>query len=690
MRIALFIVFFTSITFLSFSQSDVQLCGTDEYSYELYRTHPHLQQLMKQKREELKQHTAEYTQHIQTGSRSADSVLIIPVVFHVIHNYGNENISDAQLLNGLQVMNRNFSNQHPDTGNITPAYKPLAANCEIEFRLAQKDPNGNCTNGINRIASPLTVGGYHNVKDLIHWDPSKYLNIYIVRQIPNLAGHCLMPDQAAAKPEWDGIVISHQYVGNIGTSNELRSVVLAHEAGHYLNLFHIWGGNNVPDYFYLQVGQQSNCGVGDEVDDTPPTIGWSSCQPSNASCGNTVDNYQNAMDYSYCNFMFTEGQKQRMRAALRSPVANRNNLVSQANLYATGVLNPDTFCIAQAAASKIYTCIGDSISFFDKSLFEADSWEWNFGDGEFSFEQNPKHVYEYSGGTYNVILKASKNGVQLQSEPLQITVADDVTKDHFFQDFETINNFNQSGFFITKENENVPLEVVSSTGFGSAKSGGFLFADTFHFSGKTTLLSPTIDLTNTPGAQLNFNYYFSQKKLNINDVLEVFYSTDCGKTWASRLRRTGNTLRTIATAVEDEQSVSTDTAEWNAISLVIPENYRTEKFQFKIEFTNYYGNNLLFDNININPELYVPEATSIKETTDKQFSVFPNPATNTLHYRNAPEDATLKIIDMLGKEISGTTAGKNGTLDIAKLPSGIYCLTIFGNSKVATKTFSKL
>lgn len=681
MRNIFFCLFFLSFSIVIAQQH--QLCGTDEMSFELYQSHPHLQKLMTEKRHELRAQTANYVQSLGSA-RGKDSLLIVPVVFHVIHNYGNENISDAQILSGLQVLNRNFANKHPDTALIEPTYKSLAADCEIEFRLATKDPNGKCTNGINRIASPLTAIGDHSVKSLVHWDPSKYLNIYVVKQIANLAGHCLMPDQAAAKPEWDGIVIAHQYLGNIGTSNELRSVVLPHEAGHFLNLFHVWGGNNVPGYYYLPVGQQSNCGVGDDVADTPPTIGWSTCTSANASCGNPVDNYQNAMDYSYCNFMFTEGQKQRMRACLRSSVANRNNLVSLSNLYATGVVNPDTLCEAKAAASKYYACIGDTISFFDKSISGADAWEWNFGDGSFSYEQNPKYAF-FTDGLLNVTLKATKNGITKQSPPIQIQVADLVHVNHFVQGFEAISDFNQSGLIVSKENENVNWTILSDVGFNSNSSGALLFADSMRFSGKNTLVSPVLDLTATPDASLHFNYFFSQKKLSNDDVLEVSFSADCGKTWASRIKRAGANFRTIATEVENEKNYSSDTTLWKTISLAIPSSFRTADFRFKIDFTNFYGNNFLIDNININPEFF----SSVNDKQNQTLSIFPNPTGRTIFLNTIIENSSLKITDLLGSEVLNMPSFNVQMIDVSELPSGSYFLSIYNENKVIVKRFNK-
>src|SRR6202007_3206756 len=132
---------------------------------------------------------------------------------------------------------------------IIPQFKGIAADLEIEFRLAQKDPAGNCTNGITRHASTETYSGSQKVKDIVHWDPTKYLNVYVVQNAAGLAGHCVWPGDADTIPQWDGVVLGYNYVGSIGQSNPTQSVVLSHEIGHYFNLQHTWGGNNVPGFY---------------------------------------------------------------------------------------------------------------------------------------------------------------------------------------------------------------------------------------------------------------------------------------------------------------------------------------------------------------------------------------------------------------------------------------------------------
>ncbi len=400
---------FIFLSFSTFAQESVKYCGADELRISILKQNPKIAQAVIKRDIELEKFTAQFvSEFYDNNTRSA--TYTIPVVFHVIHNYGVENISDAQILDGLDIVNKTFRKQLADTASIVAVFKPIHADCDIEFKLAQLDPDGNCTNGINRVASPLTLIGDHSVKSLIQWPTNKYLNVYIVSQAAGLAGHCVWPSDADTIPAWDGIVIGHNYVGSIGTSNYMQSVAFAHECGHYLNLQHIWGGNNVPGfYFYPCADINKDCTIDDLVDDTPPTIGWQSCNLSGASCGNTVDNVQNTMDYSYCNRMFTTGQKARMQACLNSPIAGRDNLWSPSNLTATGVLTSPVLCEANFTSNKVVVCQNSSniITFTNTSyngIFTNTQWSFPGGNPATSTANSPVITYS-TPGKYDVTLK---------------------------------------------------------------------------------------------------------------------------------------------------------------------------------------------------------------------------------------------------------------------------------------------
>src|SRR5690554_7097425 len=215
MRLTLFILFSISV-YIGYSQEPYP-CETDQINSELFKNSPALQEKIIQSKNELEAFTESFVQ--QASSDRSDATYIIPVVFHIIHDYGLGNISDAQIHDGLRLVNEQFRKLNADTVDIVNDFKHLASDTKIEFRLAQLDPDGNCTNGINRIFSPLTNAGGHVIKDLIQWPPNQYLNIWVANVVgTNLAGHCIMPPVADTIPEWDGIAIQHSYVGSIGTS----------------------------------------------------------------------------------------------------------------------------------------------------------------------------------------------------------------------------------------------------------------------------------------------------------------------------------------------------------------------------------------------------------------------------------------------------------------------------------------
>ncbi|HTF05347.1 MAG TPA: hypothetical protein VK826_15060, partial [Bacteroidia bacterium] len=141
---------------------------------------------------------------------------IIPVVFHIIHDYGAENISDAQVLDEMRILNEDFRKLNADTSLIVPTFQGIADDAEIEFRLAALDPSGNCTNGIDRRASTETYIGDDGSK-LNYWPRANYLNVWVVKTISSgAAGYAYLPGSAPSA-QTDGIIILSTYIGAIGT-----------------------------------------------------------------------------------------------------------------------------------------------------------------------------------------------------------------------------------------------------------------------------------------------------------------------------------------------------------------------------------------------------------------------------------------------------------------------------------------
>ena len=317
----------------------------------------------------------------------------IPIVFHVLHNNGAENISDEQILDQVAILNRDFRRLNADANNVQAVFQGMPTDVEVEFVLATKAPNGTCFKGITRTVSSLTYDGSDGgaqVDAIVagndvyngQWAGNKYLNVFVVAEAGGAAGYTTNPSSWSGTIMDNGIWILHDYVGSIGTSNVQTSRAMTHEVGHWLDLSHTWGGNNNP-------GNASSCGTDDNVDDTPNCIGVTSCNLNANTCttvdpffgSDMKDNVENYMDYSYCSKMFTQGQVDRMRAALLVSSTGRSNLWTMNNLNQTGATGATYLCKAEFTSNKKSVCLGDSIEFADDSYNAVTGWTWTFEGG---------------------------------------------------------------------------------------------------------------------------------------------------------------------------------------------------------------------------------------------------------------------------------------------------------------------
>ncbi len=283
----------------------------------------------------------------------------IPVVLHVFHNGPDALINFQQIETALEVLNNDFNGLNSDWNSIDPSFNSIKSSLNIKFCLATIDPNGNTTNGV---VYHDNEQGMLNSIDLFQfaWDNLKYLNIYLPKYIngtPSLfTGYAYYPDLNRTINNLDGIFYSSVRFG-YGTNSELSvgqewASVITHEVGHWLNLRHtFYGGCSVTN---------------DLVEDTPPTSGNelqpTGCYNYNMSCG-VLTNGENYMDYNIdCKKMFTQGQVDRMTAALNLPA--RINLWSNSNLIATGCANSLSISENKYKDFKVYPNPANSEIFF--------------------------------------------------------------------------------------------------------------------------------------------------------------------------------------------------------------------------------------------------------------------------------------------------------------------------------------
>lgn len=357
-----FLAFLFASPFLS-----AQKCGHTEYMRGLEVEYPGLA-IAAQKTFEAAQ--------LKSLEKSTAELLRVPVVVHVVYNNESENLSEALILEQIDILNKDFQRLNEDATMTRDTFLNIVGNPEIEFYLADIDPAGQPTNGITRTETAKTsfledldienledvlgltedaiLGSLNKIKSADTdgqdaWDTTRYLNIWVGdmsvnvnnSDLPILLGFAFPPVGA---PNWpdeifiddlinlDGVVIHYEAFGVQSGNPFLDGVAglgraLSHEVGHYFGLRHIWG--------------DGDCSMDDGLDDTPVAAANSqptaigalpSCEAigDKDSCTDDLmpDMIENFMDYSLevCQNAFTADQASLMRAMLNGP---RSGLLEQ-------------------------------------------------------------------------------------------------------------------------------------------------------------------------------------------------------------------------------------------------------------------------------------------------------------------------------------------------------------------------
>ncbi|MEY8849031.1 T9SS type A sorting domain-containing protein [Psychroserpens sp. XS_ASV72] len=272
-------------------------------------------------------------------NRNGSNLIQIPIVVHVLHlgeSVGTgTNISDAQIQSSIDNLNDFYR-------GLTPS-SPI--DFEIEFTLAQRDPNCNATTGINRIDASGVTGYAANgvaffgpgadettLKDLSRWPETDYFNVWIVTEIDGNNGGSGFQGYANFfnGNAYEGSVMMHSVFGydptNANPSWPLNfardNSTVVHEVGHYFHLYHTFQGDDANnDGVSDQCPPDVTVGVdSDGCADTVPHLRETSTCPSTNSCTGSAwvdDNtINNIMSYYWCTDLLTNDQKTRVRAAM--------------------------------------------------------------------------------------------------------------------------------------------------------------------------------------------------------------------------------------------------------------------------------------------------------------------------------------------------------------------------------------
>jgi len=326
-------VFGKKISTESISPSGYIRCVSNEYDQYLRDQNPNTESI--EIFEKWIQKKINEQNSIQNVASQSGGVIYIPVVVHVIHDgdaYGiDENISDEQVQSQIEVMNQDYRKLIGTPGYNT---NPVGADTQVQFVLAKVDPNGNPTNGIDRVnlcqPSWSTAAINTTVKPSTIWDPTQYMNMWSVNFTNNtLLGYAQFPESslggmstASQNSNTDGVVANYTTFGSsdLAAGNFAppydKGRTMTHEVGHFLGLRHIWGDNN-------SCPATNTANDKDFVADTPAANAANyGCPSGRNTCTSNPGNdmIENYMDYTddTCMNIFTIGQKERIITVLNN------------------------------------------------------------------------------------------------------------------------------------------------------------------------------------------------------------------------------------------------------------------------------------------------------------------------------------------------------------------------------------
>jgi hypothetical protein len=600
-------------------------------------------------RKELQEHRKKAVPHLsqKLEKNVLEPLLSVPVVVHIIHSGEppgqGQNLSDEQVRAQIDVLNEDYASLNPQYFQTPGLWMPFAAVPNIQFCLANKDPNGNASTGITRHQIQVTGSSWNNnnvnstIKPQTNWDPGRYMNVYVL-PIPGttaaggVVGYSNYPLPNLIGTPTDGIVIDYRWFGAPGfAASGYRP--LTHESGHYLGLPHTFDGNS--------------CNEDDGINDTPDiekatsqymTLDCENGYPVGPNTCNNLHMYVNYMDYvdENCYTSFTQGQVNVMRAVLNGTsqgygYGSRNNLLVQAPQLCALAANdagitrilapaPTTCTSGQLIPSVTLRNFGVSPMVSVKvvqRVFTANGlwgapdtldWQGTMFPGENQTVTLPG--FTPPNGNYTLeIYTISPNNVNDQRKVNDTTTVSRLTyvttAPPIVEDFENETVFpSADGYQSVNITGDAFTWGISTSASGSGQGAKSARFD--NFAGSTNsnpggtfdaLVTRHFDFSELESPLLKFDVAYAPFNTVRTDTLYVMITTNCSQVFNTNLYKKGGSH--LATAPATTQPFVPNSTQWRTetIDLSAYEGFE----DITLAFLNYsgWGNRVYLDNIRV-------------------------------------------------------------------------------------------
>lgn len=561
------------------------------------------------------------------SARQSAAPYKIPVVVHVIHNGEaigtGANITEAQILSQLRVLNEDFNRQNADATNTPAEFQSVVGSLDIEFVLARQDPDGQATNGIVRVDgnhASWSMTDNYEMKSLSYWPAEEYMNIWVCNLTDGHAGYAQFPESDLPGMEnsstnrlTDGIVIWHRAFGSEDDGpfnldrvfNKGRTAT--HETGHFLGLNHIWGDD-------------VDCDGTDYVTDTPnqgASTNGCPTHPRIDNCGSVVM-FQNFLDYSddACMNLFTQGQIDRMAVVLENS-PRRASLTTSPALQEPDPLPNDlgirtiVFPDASVCSNTLTPILelrnyGSNVISSARIRFVVDGVVVQSRD--FTLSLAPQQSVQVSfnpvtmtSGTHDISFQVlTTNGGTDSGSYNDLKTSTVIIP--FFGSAPLTENFSTQpqGWITRNPDGQMTWEIVTAP--NNTTTNKALKMNFYDYEDKIgeidVFLSPVLDLSTVPAATLTFEVAYARYQAS-NDRLQVVALINCEDRLDGTIlyNKAGDALKTAPAT--SQPFTPADGTQWRKELVDLSSLIGMSRVQLAFVGINDWGNNLYLDNISL-------------------------------------------------------------------------------------------
>jgi len=647
----------------------------------------------------IEQHTNQILNNKNRVSSKVKEIITIPVIFHIVYKTAAQSLSEERVRSQLDVLNEDFRMQHANVDKTLPIFKDRAADMEIEFCLAQRDPEGLPTTGIQYYSTSIDTFFFDNQESIKFsefggadsWPSDDYLNIWVCNLEIGLLGYAQFPGMEKNK---DGVVLDYVHVGRVGTQPNIVGRTATHEVGHWLNLRHIWG--------------DGECDDDDDVEDTPPSDtshGFCNLNADSCTGDDEPDMVQNYMDYTEdrCLTLFTKGQKERARAIFE-PGGAREAILSS-NSCTPPVLQDDdvrliqlnnakaneNFCSTMFTPSIQFRNYGNKTlnrltieTFINENLVDSFDWTGNVATGEFA--ETKLNEIEFSQGTQELKIVIANVNARPDDQPEDNMVSFNIQalgrSVPFEESFEDNNFPPVYSNLIDLDNDNEGFQLKKGVAY-TGDNCMFINCFDYGLSGAIDeLVLPLIDFSSTGNPMLEFYNAYARYDSEDSDTLEILVSKDCGQNYTSVYKQQGVFIATAGNRQEYFEPSSEN--QWRQRIVDLKAFEGESEVSIKFRCINSHEQNLYIDDIRIFGDDMIPVDDDY-QLNALEVLIYPNPAIDELNIQlNNINEWKLLVRSVDGKIVLEEN-DLSKKMNIEHLQSGIYLL----EGQAVNRRFSK-